>query len=234
MPAAVVILNGGAGANTLTGATITNTWTVRANNKGDINGTVHFSNVQNLGGGAGDDTFTFFGAGALTGSIAGGDGTDTIFGSDADDQFVINGENSGRVINRLGTGGFTGVESLSGGLGDDTFSFFAGGNLTGAIAGGAAGPNGNTIVGNDSGVTFTIAGAANAGNLPVEFKLTGLTPLPWTAETVVLREAAFGDAAAELRLAMNVARLGAAEANKRAAPDPSHSAHGSVHVSPAA
>jgi penicillin amidase len=62
--------------------------------------------------------------------------------------------------------------------------------------------------------------AANAQNLPVEFKITGITPLQWTAETVVLREAAFGDAAAELRMAMNVARLGVNEANKRAAPDP--------------
>lgn len=60
----------------------------------------------------------------------------------------------------------------------------------------------------------------HANNLPVEFKLTGIKPLPWTAETVVLREPAFGNAAAELRLAMDVARYGAKEANKRAAPDP--------------
>ena len=54
----------------------------------------------------------------------------------------------------------------------------------------------------------------------MEFKLTGITPEPWTAETVVLREPAFGDAANELRLAMSVARLGVKEANRRAAPDP--------------
>jgi penicillin amidase len=60
----------------------------------------------------------------------------------------------------------------------------------------------------------------HANNLPVEFKLTGIKPLPWTAETVVLREPSFGDAAAELRLAMSVARLGVKEANRRAAPDP--------------
>lgn len=60
----------------------------------------------------------------------------------------------------------------------------------------------------------------NADNLPVEFKLTGIKPLPWTAETVVLREPGFGDAAAELRLAMSVAKLGVKEANRRAAPDP--------------
>lgn len=60
----------------------------------------------------------------------------------------------------------------------------------------------------------------NAGNLPVEFRLTGIKPDKWTAETVVLRESVFGDGAAELRLAMNVARLGAKEANRLAAPDP--------------
>src|SRR5262245_60364563 len=61
---------------------------------------------------------------------------------------------------------------------------------------------------------------SHANRLPVEFALTGITPLPWTAETVVLREPAFGNAAAELRLAMDVAKYGVKEANKRAAPDP--------------
>ena len=64
--------------------------------------------------------------------------------------------------------------------------------------------------------------AANAGNLPLEFKLTGIRPDPWTPETVLLRanERAFVDAASELRLARSVAELGVAEANRRAAPDP--------------
>ena len=60
----------------------------------------------------------------------------------------------------------------------------------------------------------------NAGNLPVEFKLTGLRPEPWTIGDVVLRAGGFGDATAELRLAQNVARLGVAEANRRAQPEP--------------
>lgn len=62
--------------------------------------------------------------------------------------------------------------------------------------------------------------AQHGDNLPVEFTLTGITPEPWTAETVVLREPAFGDAVSELRLAMDVAKLGVKEANRRAAPDP--------------
>jgi penicillin amidase len=59
-----------------------------------------------------------------------------------------------------------------------------------------------------------------ASNLPVEFKLTGITPSPWTAETVVLRSATFGDASAELTLARNVVQIGVEQANRQRAPDP--------------
>ena len=64
------------------------------------------------------------------------------------------------------------------------------------------------------------------GNLPVEFQLTGVVPEPWTAETVVLRWAALGvpsvrgHAIHEMQLALDVARYGVDEANRRAAPDP--------------
>src|SRR5688572_1286043 len=69
-----------------------------------------------------------------------------------------------------------------------------------------------------NGVNAFISERSN--NLPVEFKVTGLTPDLWTAETVVLRTATFGDAQAELTLARNVVRLGVAQANKLRAPDP--------------
>jgi len=69
-----------------------------------------------------------------------------------------------------------------------------------------------------AGVNAYIAEWKN--NLPVEFKLTGITPEPWTAETVVLRSATFGDAANELRLARDVVRVGAEQANRLRAPDP--------------
>jgi penicillin G amidase len=66
----------------------------------------------------------------------------------------------------------------------------------------------------------------NADNLPIEFKLTGIRPEPWTAQTVVLRWAALavpstrGHAINEIQLALNVARYGVEEANRRATPDP--------------
>ncbi len=62
---------------------------------------------------------------------------------------------------------------------------------------------------------------AQAGDkLPVEFKLTGIAPTPWTAETVLLRTTSLGDASSELQLARLVARVGAREANRQRMPDP--------------
>lgn len=66
----------------------------------------------------------------------------------------------------------------------------------------------------------------NAENLPVEFKLAGITPEPWTARTVTLRWAQLGidsvrgHGISEIQLAINARTLGVKEANRRAAPDP--------------
>jgi penicillin G amidase len=73
--------------------------------------------------------------------------------------------------------------------------------------------------------------AQNAANLPVEFKLTGVTPEPWKADEILYRarvNAAVASARSELRLAQSVARLGAGEANRRARPEP----YGELDVAP--
>ncbi len=59
-------------------------------------------------------------------------------------------------------------------------------------------------------------------NLPVEFVLTGITPEPWTVRDVALRVPArsLANARAELRFALDVARLGPEEALRRARQDP--------------
>jgi penicillin amidase len=62
--------------------------------------------------------------------------------------------------------------------------------------------------------------AQHHDRLPVEFTLTGITPEPWTIESLVLRQISFGDATSELQLARSAAALGAAEANRRRNPDP--------------
>jgi penicillin amidase len=60
----------------------------------------------------------------------------------------------------------------------------------------------------------------NRNNLPVEFKLTGVQPKPWTARTSLLRRASIGGAGGELRLAAQVAELGLEEMNRRLKPTP--------------
>ena len=66
----------------------------------------------------------------------------------------------------------------------------------------------------------------NENNLPVEFKLTGVKPEPWTAKTLTLRwaqlaiDSTSGHGINEIQLALNAKKLGVKEANRRAAPDP--------------
>src|SRR5262249_57248806 len=63
--------------------------------------------------------------------------------------------NAGSIASLL-PGGFTNVESLTGGTGADSFTFGASGSLSGTIDGGAGT---DTIVGNDAGDAFSITGA---------------------------------------------------------------------------
>lgn len=66
----------------------------------------------------------------------------------------------------------------------------------------------------------------NENNLPVEFKLTGVKPEPWTAKTLTLRwaqlaiDSTSGHGINEIQLALSAKKLGVKEANRRAAPDP--------------
>jgi hypothetical protein len=68
---------GGAGVNTLNGASIANTWTLTGANAGNLNG-IAFTGVANLVGGSNTDTFKFASAGSVTGKVDGGGGTNTL------------------------------------------------------------------------------------------------------------------------------------------------------------
>ena len=74
-----------------------------------------------------------------------------------------------------------------------------------------------------SGINAYIDHATAAGELPVEFLLTGLEPEYWSAETPLLRMQTampVADVRRELQLAARVAELGAEEANRQANPTP--------------
>lgn len=63
------------------------------------------------------------------------------------------------------------------------------------------------------------------GDPPVEFRLTGIEPEPWTPEVPLLRMAGYPmtlNAYDEVELALDAARYGVEEANRRDDPDPPH------------
>ncbi len=120
-----------------------------------------FTNIQNLTGGSGADTFTFQAAGSLSGAIDGGGGTNTIQGPDAPTNWRITGPDAGSITSSrrvLVTGGFPHVGYLMGGSGDDRFRFLVGGSLSGGLDGGGGT---NTLRGPDAAMDWTITGAGS-------------------------------------------------------------------------
>jgi hypothetical protein len=108
--------------------------------------------------------------------LLGGGGLDTLTSGDGENLWIISGPNTG-TLNGVA---FTGIESLVGGIGDDTFVFLPGGSLTGSIDAGlgddtfdfrqggtvagtiSGGGDNDTLLGNDANRTWSITGL-NAG-----------------------------------------------------------------------
>jgi Ca2+-binding RTX toxin-like protein len=119
-----------------------------------------------INGGAGNDTFDFSGAPAITATLAGGGGTDTLMGRNVANAWNISGPNAGSV------GGltFSAITNLTGGTAADTLTGVAGGSawsITGANAVTVSGMNGtsmNALVGGAGNDTFTLASAVPTFN----------------------------------------------------------------------
>jgi hypothetical protein len=168
---------GGSASNTLSGVNTTNTWNITASNAGNLNSSFTFTHFGNLVGGSQPNDFVFGASGSLTGNIIDGSSTtgdaldfsayttaivtldlqtkkatpiggtfskiataigqtsttaDTLTGVNAANSWTISGTNSGTV----GTVTFSNFGTLTGGTGNDTFSFDSGGSLTGSVVGG--------------------------------------------------------------------------------------------------
>jgi hypothetical protein len=89
-----------------------------------------FSNIDNLVGTAGTDSFTLAG-GTLSGSVNGLGGSDTLTGDNVANTWTITGSNSG-TLTGLGAG-WSNVENLVGGTNADTFNGIAGASISGAL-----------------------------------------------------------------------------------------------------
>lgn len=128
----------------------TNFWYITGANQGrleilegDNAGVYEFSGVHSLRGGTGEDIFIFANdAAAITTLIDGGEGaganTLDLSAQGLINQWLLDGANSGRVINSSNAGGniFTNIAYLIGGSGADRFELHAGGSIAGAIDGG--------------------------------------------------------------------------------------------------
>jgi hypothetical protein len=146
-----LVVNGQNGNNTLTGPNTSATWSITGADAGTISGGISFSNVENLVGGSGDDTFTFDEGGSVSGTITGGGGSTTLdYSALTEDVTVDLGAGTASF-----TGGVSNITGVLGGAGNNTLT---GGSATTFLVGG---PGANTLTAG-SGRTLLIAGSGAA------------------------------------------------------------------------
>jgi Ca2+-binding RTX toxin-like protein len=179
VPSGGISYDGGSGTNTLAGPNTTNTWTVTAAYAGNLNGSVTFTNVQNLTGGSGNDTF-HAGPGNETFTGNGGSdtyafvanttlGTDTINDSSGNGTITFAGTTPGCTLDlskttaqtvnanlTLTLSSATGIQKIIGGNGNDVLT---GNSLNNTFIDNSGS---NTLTGN--GGLDTYAFAVNAGS----------------------------------------------------------------------
>ncbi len=183
-----VTVDGGAGTDTLVGGDAGSAWRVTGANAGTLD-SLAFRNVENLTGGAGDDTFALAG-GTLTGKIDGGLGADMFVADNGANAWTLS---TGATLNKVtgltgATGGFTGIERLVGGSGTDTFTL---GGTTGvfnlAIDGGAGA---NALVGRNVATTWAVNGpdAGSISTQGVSFARVGSLTGGTAADTFALTD----------------------------------------------
>ena len=131
--------------DTLIAGNGSNNWNLTAQNEGNVNG-FSFTGIENLTGGDLNDTFMFQASSGVSGSIDGGQGTDTlnysVYGADVALDLQSN--------TATGTGGITNIEAVNG----------------------SAGAN-DVLTGVNSVNTWTIDGA-NSGNVNSAFSFSGI------------------------------------------------------------
>jgi len=128
---------GGSGTNNqIEGPDASNTWAILAHNGGQINslaGSFTFTAFQELLGGSLDDIFDFTAGFFVDGLVNGNAGSNTLLGPNGPfQQWHITSNNSGDV----GEITFVSIQNLTGGSGNDQFTFGNGVALSGTIDGG--------------------------------------------------------------------------------------------------
>jgi hypothetical protein len=140
--ATTVTLNGGGGSNALFGPNAAQTWNVTGADAGNLGSKLLFTDIHDLVGGRGNDTFKFLPGGSISGIVAGGGGMNKLDYTMAGVSAVVDLATAAATwINGGAADGFSGIQSL------------------------AASPAfNNALLGPDSGTTWTIS-APNAGKV---------------------------------------------------------------------
>ena len=123
------VVNGLGGDDTFVGLDVVSNWTITSTNGGQV-GAFTFNNIENLVGGAADDTFIFDG-GFVTGSVDGGSGgVNSLTVGNTENAWTLERAAGGTV--RLGSLVtdpqllFDNLQEINGGTGVDTFEFAGG------------------------------------------------------------------------------------------------------------
>jgi filamentous hemagglutinin family protein len=195
-----------AGGSELIGTDSETTFTITSADAGNVSGfgsPLSFSSIENITGGSANDTFVFTNNATISGTIDGGDGTDTLDYSSNPNPVTVNlaslgGENIEAVIGNTdstligtntantwnitandagtvnGTFSFSDFTNLSGGNANDIFQLNNGITFTGTIDGGGGN---NTIIAGDTPNTWNLtnsnAGTINGSNFTAINNLTG-------------------------------------------------------------
>jgi hypothetical protein len=204
-------INGGSGTNSLALDDGTATWTVNGVNAGSLtNLGGGFSNIQNLIGGTGSDTFIIAGGSVV--SINGGGGANSLSAANgANNTFNITGANAGSLSGYVTA--FSNIQSLTGSTGANTFNFADNASISGLLNGGANTANNTlnytayttginvelgTLLGDifDGTVTnhlsATISSFQNIGTINSNLAQTNTMTLPNKVNTLFVTDAAIG------------------------------------------
>jgi len=202
-------INGTTGTDSITADNSANTWTIISADAGSVTGISSFSNIEDLMGSSGTDSFVFADGSSISGSVDGGGGIDAVNqaaqtgvvsitlgggGYSNIENFTGNGTNSTLIgenivntwsINGLDTGtvgpvSFTNFSNLQGGTNNDSFVVNSG-SLSGQINGGT----GNDLIqANNIANTWNITGA-DVGNVTGVGSFAGIETLAGNASTDV-------------------------------------------------
>ncbi|MCE9528620.1 MAG: tandem-95 repeat protein [Planctomycetales bacterium] len=163
-------IDGGAAADTLVATgTVSHDWIITAQNSGSLDGLVFFSQVEQLIGGSGNDTFHFANGVGVGGTIDGGGGSDSLDYSAFSTSMSMNLQ-SGTATK---TGGISSIESVTGGQAVDSLSgpdavnsWISSGANAGSINGAFSYDSIENLIGGNQADTFVISGLTQiSGNI---------------------------------------------------------------------